>query len=174
MYSLGVLIGDPASPTFWNLFLADFVLDLDVDGASLVGLIISHLEHTDDMAIVSFTMAGLQRHFVQLFQYCCFNFLAVNAVKSFFMIFGVLPDTRTLPPLLLGNDTVALVEIHTYVGVTFRSTHRNIFAAHYAAKADMAHEAAQSVLAVEVLINTMPPKEGLILFTTCGSSPILS
>lgn len=53
---LGVLIGDPASPTFWNLFLADFALDLDVDDASLMGLIISHLGHADDMAIVSHTL----------------------------------------------------------------------------------------------------------------------
>jgi len=44
----GVLIGDPLSPTLWNIFLSTFPLPKDPSDASLFGCVISHLEHADE------------------------------------------------------------------------------------------------------------------------------
>ena len=47
---IGILIGDPASPHLWNLFMADFALKDDPDDITLNGRRISHMEHIWKMA----------------------------------------------------------------------------------------------------------------------------
>lgn len=161
--TVGVLIGDPASPTLWNLFLADFALSAHPDDVSLVTHFISHLEHADDMLLMSYSVDGLQHHFDGVFDYCCLNFLSVNAMKSWYMCFG--RHRGATPSLTLGGDAVRATSSFTYVGVTFRSTHRNIFVDHYQAKADKARKCIYGILSVESLVHTLPPKMGRLLYT---------
>jgi hypothetical protein len=126
-------------------------------------LVPTHMEHADDIVLVSRSAPGLQRCFTSLFTWCGDNFLAVNPCKSFVMIFGPLPCI--VPSFSLGGAPVHLVQEHTYVGVTFCSTHRNIFMSHYLSKAMVAHQCGHAMLAVESLITALPPKEGRILYT---------
>jgi hypothetical protein len=51
------------SPTLWDLFFADFKqLHPDPADVLIFGVVMAHLKHADDMAIVSYTAAGLQHH----------------------------------------------------------------------------------------------------------------
>jgi hypothetical protein len=112
---VGVLIGDPASPTLWNLYLLDFALAIDADDLCPNGVTISHLEHADDMFIIFTSAAGLQRHLNHFLTWCNDNFMGVNALKSPVMIFGPLPSL--VPVFWLGESPVDVVQEHTYVGV---------------------------------------------------------
>jgi len=125
----GVLAGDPLSPTLWNIFLSTFRLDIDEDDVNLIHRFVSHLEHADDMAIISSSPEGLQRHLDQLHSWCTAHFLQVNAAKSAVMIFGTLPSL--FPDIRMGGEAVPIVSQWTYIGVVFESTRGNIFQAYY-------------------------------------------
>jgi hypothetical protein len=159
---MGVLIGDPASPILWDLYLSDFALAEHTDDMFLGDVAISHLEHADDMAIISTSATGLQAHLNTFFSWCTYNFMFVNALKSVIMLFGCLP--WDLPGFWLGDASVRVVQEHTYVGVSMQSTSRNIFLPHYEKKATVACQCGHAILAVESLLSTLPPKEGWILY----------
>nr|GAT46238.1 predicted protein [Mycena chlorophos] len=130
----GVLMGDPVSPTLWNIFLSSFTLAEDPDDISLMGYALSHLEHADDMVLVSRSWEGLQRQLDQLGTWCRSNLLQVNVLKSGAMIFGpISPRVSRRParcPTLCG-ESVPWLSQHKYVGIWFDSTCRDIFRAHY-------------------------------------------
>nr|GAT51027.1 predicted protein [Mycena chlorophos] len=130
----GVLMGDPVSPTLWNIFLSSFTLAEDPDNFSLMGYTLSHLEHADDMALVSRSWQGLQRQLDQLGTWCKRNLLQVNALKSAAMIFGPIsprPSRRPDRCVTLCGESVPWLAQHKYVGIWFDSTCRDIFRAHY-------------------------------------------
>jgi hypothetical protein len=85
----------------------------------------SHLEHADDMAIVSYSPEGLQRHLETFSHWCGNNLLEVNASKSWMMIFG--PVLRPLPYFTLNGHSIGYMDCLCYVGVTFQSMDRNVF-----------------------------------------------
>ncbi|KAJ7186145.1 hypothetical protein C8R46DRAFT_880834 [Mycena filopes] len=132
----------------------------------------SHLEHADDMAIVSHTPGGLQRHLDTFAHWCGDNMLEANAGKSWIMMFGPIP--RDVPVFTLNGVTVGYKDSFCYVGVTFQSTTRNIFAAHYAAKASTARGTAYSVLGVEAYVGDLPPREGRLLYMACIDPHLVS
>ncbi|THG92752.1 hypothetical protein EW026_g8259 [Hermanssonia centrifuga] len=151
----GILIGDPASPILWNLYLADFSLPVDASDITLGGEPISHLEQADDIVLFSTTIAGLQRKLNQLAHWCGINFMTINADKSKFMIFnGPLP--RLPPTLFLNGKVLQLVSEYCYVGVTFRSTDRFIFGKHLQVRAKKARTAANAVLSLEAYTGHLP------------------
>lgn len=131
---------------------------------TLMGVVISHLEHADDMVIMSRSATGLQTHLNMLSRWCSTNFLVVNALKSWLMVFGVLP--RVVPLLTLGSRVIRYTAEHTYVGLTFRSSHRNIFWNHYVEKAKQARKCGHAIFGIESMIGktNLPPKEGRILY----------
>jgi hypothetical protein len=133
---IGILIGDPASPTLWNLYMSDFVMSMDLDDVILSGASASNLEHADDILLMSYSARGLQTKLNVVLLWCSMNFMRINAAKSFIAIFGTLPST--LPIFTLGDNMVDVVEKITYVGITFQMTHPNIFASHYCTKASKA------------------------------------
>jgi hypothetical protein len=59
---IGILIGDPASPTLWNLYMSDFVMSMDPDDVILSGASASNLEHADDILLMSYSARGLQQN----------------------------------------------------------------------------------------------------------------
>jgi hypothetical protein len=79
------------SPTLWDLFFADFKPHPDPADVLIFGVVMAHLEHADDMAIIPYTVAELQRNLDTFAQWCSNNWLEVNADKSWIMIFGPIP-----------------------------------------------------------------------------------
>ncbi|KAJ7170256.1 hypothetical protein C8R43DRAFT_875940, partial [Mycena crocata] len=103
---------------------------------------------------------------------CGHNLLEVNASKSWIMVFGPIPED--LPKFMMNGLTVAFTEKFCYVGVTFCSTHKNIFAAGYTVKAQTARNTAFTVLGVEAFIKDLPPKEGRLLYMSCIDPHLIS
>ncbi|KAJ7442012.1 hypothetical protein FB451DRAFT_1298099 [Mycena latifolia] len=132
----------------------------------------SHLEHADDMAIISYSPEGLQRHLSTFARWCGNNFLQPNASKSWVMIFGAIP--RTLPTFIVNGRKIGYTDCFCYVGVTFQSTDRNIFASHYTAKASTARRTGYTVLGIEAYIGDLPPKEGRLLYMACIDPHLIS
>ncbi len=162
---MGILIGNPASPTLWILFMHNFNLDLHENDLCLTTVAITHLEHADDLVFASTSAWGLQQHFSRLVQWCHVAFLIVNALKSWVMMFGLLPNV--LPCPFLGSVQVKYWESHTYVGVTLHSSHGDIFADHYNNMAKVACKTANGVLSTCSLTGgVLPPAEGCTLYTT--------
>jgi Reverse transcriptase (RNA-dependent DNA polymerase) len=56
---LGLLTGDPTSPGFWNIFLADFKVTVHLDDVCLNGRPVPKLEHADDIALASTTSSPM-------------------------------------------------------------------------------------------------------------------
>ncbi|KAJ7348230.1 hypothetical protein DFH08DRAFT_698144 [Mycena albidolilacea] len=132
----------------------------------------SHLEHADDMAVVSYSAEGLQRHLNTFARWCGNNMLEANATKSWVMIFGPIPSV--IPVLTLNGSMVRYTDRFAYVGITFQSTARNIFTSHYAAKASTARGTRYSVLGIESYIGDLPPKEGRLLYMACIDPHLVS
>ncbi|KAJ7262722.1 hypothetical protein B0H12DRAFT_1270026 [Mycena haematopus] len=104
----------------------------------------SHLEHADDMAI---------QHLDTFAHWCADNMLQANAAKSWVMI----------PIFRLNGKPINYRDHCRYVGITFQSTTRDIFASHYTNKASTARGTGHSVLGIETYIGDLPPKEGRLL-----------
>ncbi|KAJ7319379.1 hypothetical protein DFH08DRAFT_1035165, partial [Mycena albidolilacea] len=151
---------------------ADFKLHPDSDDVLLFNVVMSHLEHADDMAIVSYTPEGLQHHLNTFTHWCGDNFLQANTQKSWVMVFGPLP--KDAPIFTLNGRVVGYKDHFCYVGVTFQSTARNIFSAHYTAKASTARKTGHSVLGIEAYIGDIPPKEGRLLYMACIDPHLIS
>ncbi|KAJ7440678.1 hypothetical protein FB451DRAFT_1415048 [Mycena latifolia] len=167
--NIGVLIGDPASLTFWDLFFADFKLHPDPDDALLLNIAMSHLEHADDMALISYSPEGLQHHLITFARWCGDNFLEAN---TWIIAFGPLPDV--LPKFFLSGHDVRYADCVCYVGLTFKSTSHNIFVSHYTAKAATARRAGYTVLGIEAYSADLPPKEGKLLYMACIDPHLVS
>lgn len=159
---IGILIGDPASPTLWNLYMSDFQLPSDIDDVFLDGINASNLEHADDILLMSYSARGLQIKMDAVYAWCNLNFLLINAVKSMIAIFEKLPII--IPSFWFGDARVTVTEKVTYVGVTFQTTHKNIFAEHYTTKASKARGIGHAILGVESMVGCLPPWEGRKLY----------
>ena len=151
----GILIGDTCSPILWNIYLADIKflisnLDIRLDGCH-----ISHLEHADDVVLMSTSPEGLQDRMNLLSHWCSKNFMVLNATKSTGVILGPIPSP--LPSFKFGNARVTVNERHTYIGLTFLSTSRNIFKEHYDIKAGKAKNIGNMILATQSVIGKLPP-----------------
>ncbi|KAJ7148854.1 hypothetical protein C8R46DRAFT_1310980, partial [Mycena filopes] len=100
------------APTFWNLFFADFKLNDDPDDVLLAGVVMSHLEHADDMAVVSYTPEGLQRHLDTFAHWCGDNMLEANA--AWIMVLGLGDILATQFPserLVLSENLVRITSV---------------------------------------------------------------
>ena len=78
------------------------------------------------------------------------------------MIFG--PILSVLPTLSVGDECLEFINEFKYVGVTFKSTHRFMFAPHYVKKVSKAHNMVFAIFAVESMVGTLPPHDGLQLY----------
>ncbi len=57
---IGLLTGDPASPTLWNLYLSSLKMPPDMDDVILGGLAMDMLAQADDILLLSLSTRGLQ------------------------------------------------------------------------------------------------------------------
>ena len=91
---IGILIGDTSSPILWALYLSDFKLLSDTTTDILLdGIFITNPEQADDMILISLTADGAQRKMNALWKWCGVNFMIINAIKSFLMIYGPIPKS---------------------------------------------------------------------------------
>ena len=160
----GILAGDTASPGLFTYYFSDFRPPPDVDDLILSGCRISNVEHADDVAL--FILRGVRAIQGKLdymhLDWCATNFLAIAPPKSKGMIFGPIPSV--LPTLSVGDECLEFVDEFKYIGVTFKSTHRFVFAPHYVKKASKAQNMVFATFAVESMVGTLPPREGLQLY----------
>ncbi|THU82825.1 hypothetical protein K435DRAFT_871922 [Dendrothele bispora CBS 962.96] len=120
----GVLIGDPLSPTLWNIIMADFTLpDNPKDALLIPNVWVSHLEHADDSVLLCKDPVGLQKHLDSAWVWGGDVRLQFHALKSVGMVFGPIPNN--LQPFTLGGASIPFKQSHCYIGVVFRSTSRN-------------------------------------------------
>lgn len=160
---VGILQGDPSSPGVFTLYISDFVTPEDVDDVILAGLIIAHLEHADDMALLSRSIRGLQRKLDVLAAYAADNFLVINASKTVAMAFNS-PPSKGSPTFTINGQAIATVPKHVFVGVTFSSSTRRHSEAHYDGKSESAESVADITLALESSVGRLTPQQGVTLY----------
>ncbi|KAI0069521.1 hypothetical protein K474DRAFT_1714162 [Panus rudis PR-1116 ss-1] len=78
----GILIGDPASPILWILYMHDLKLFPHADDVLLNGVRVVYLAQADDIALLSFSWQGLQQKLDELSRWCSRNFMILNAIKT--------------------------------------------------------------------------------------------
>ncbi|KAI0363317.1 hypothetical protein BV20DRAFT_958508, partial [Pilatotrama ljubarskyi] len=159
---MGILIGDPASPTPWILYISDFHLHPHPDDVFLSGRRVSHLELADDMAMISLSHWGMQSKLGQFEDYCSTSFLLANTVKTLASVHGPLPPA--LPPLMLYGSALRYVETATLVGVTFTSSAPDIFREHSWQKVAAAERVASACYSLESYVGPLPPTVALQLY----------
>ncbi|PSR71854.1 hypothetical protein PHLCEN_2v12270 [Hermanssonia centrifuga] len=149
----GILIGDPASPILWILYLTDFTISDQASDISLNGVHASHLEQADDIVLFSTSPEGLQSKLDQLVQWCRRNFMLIHAIKSKGMMFnGPLPIIA--PRLLVNGLVIEWVKEYCYVGMLFCSTDRYIFARHIAQRTANARKGGKCIPLPRILCGT--------------------
>ncbi|KAF7357586.1 Reverse transcriptase domain-containing protein [Mycena sanguinolenta] len=159
---IGLFTGDSASPSLWNIYFADFRLPPHKDDVHLNGRPVSQAEQADDNLIMSTSFPAFQTKVHNFHKWGANKRAFVSAKKSKWMIFGPLP--AEIPTLWCGDTAVELVFEFKYVGVWFTSTHRNVFARHYAIKASKARVTSNAIFALKHRIGSLPVREGLVLY----------
>lgn len=145
--NIGVLIGDPASPIMWDLFFADFALPARPDDIKLGGTCVSHLEHADDVIIMSTTREGLQAHLNSVAEWASLAFLTINVDKTWALCLGASQVGDVF--LHLQNRHIALAAGATYVGMSISANDKHIFRAHYTVQANKARAAGARFFAAQ-------------------------
>jgi hypothetical protein len=128
----GVLIGDPMSLLLWNLYMATMALPSHPDDVSIMGKVLCHLEHADDIVLASTSPEGLQSHFNDLLAWCKSRWLLVNATKTKVMIFNGYPVPW--PNFYLGGKQLEIHPEYTYIGMHLQARTPDIFEHHYEVK----------------------------------------
>ena len=86
----GILIGDPASPILWILYISDFVLETNSDeDLDLAGIVVNHQWLADDAMLVSTATPAMQAILMQFDTYCADNSLTISVPKTHAAIFWV-------------------------------------------------------------------------------------
>ncbi|KAI0700506.1 hypothetical protein C8T65DRAFT_790306 [Cerioporus squamosus] len=156
----GILAGDPASPILWILYIADLSLSPHPDDVHLANTLVNLLLIADDVATMSMSNDGIQSKATQVAAFCASSLLVLCVPKSITMVFNRLPKE----PVLIHDKPVHISETATYVGMTFTSTHRDIFTRHYEAKATAARNIANTSLSLESHVGTLPPLTVLSMY----------
>ncbi|KIO25409.1 hypothetical protein M407DRAFT_75828, partial [Tulasnella calospora MUT 4182] len=155
---MGILAGDPASPLAFLLYLADFKPPSDPDDLMLLKSVISHLEHADDMALLSTTLMGLQRKLNYLARWASINLMESNPNKCNVMVFGGSYDNES-PLKLYGND-IPFTDSYKYVGVVISSKGRFLFKMNYEKKAQAGRIAAAAAFSLSSTVGPIDPING--------------
>ncbi|TFY50289.1 hypothetical protein EVJ58_g11109, partial [Rhodofomes roseus] len=157
----GILIGDPASPILWNLFLADLVIRTSPDDVVLAGVAVSHLEQADDIAIFTTSVRALQEKLDDLAAWCAVNFAFINTTKTQVMVFG---NASEPPRVYINRRLLSVVDSYVYVGIQFASSSRDVFAPHTEGRASAARRVANACLSIESYVGPLPPWAALTLY----------
>jgi hypothetical protein len=117
----GVLQGETVSPILWNLYLEDLVQVLSESNTlpvKIIGDTIHALLYADDIILLAYTPAELQKKINILSAYLKENGLRVNLTKTKYMIFSKFKDTERLS-IKWDNEVIERVPSYVYLGVPF-------------------------------------------------------
>ncbi|KAJ6487246.1 hypothetical protein C8R47DRAFT_979351 [Mycena vitilis] len=159
---IGLLTGDSASPTLWNIFFADYQLPPHKDDIQLNGRRVSQAEQADDNLIMSTAFPAFQSKVSMFFLHGTNKRMFVSASKSKWMIEGPLPTV--IPTLRIGKLVVELVPEFKYVGMWFTSVHANVFARHYQIKASKARGTCNAIFGLKHRIGSLPVREAITIY----------
>ena len=120
----GVKQGCPASPLLFGLYIDELETqlraDIDrIDAPSLVDTLVAILLFADDIALMSYSPAGLQHQLSILAKFCADRGLNVNVSKTKVVVFE--PRRTECPPFIYDHEgqTIERVEIFKYLGIAF-------------------------------------------------------
>ncbi|PBK88664.1 hypothetical protein ARMGADRAFT_937020 [Armillaria gallica] len=164
--SIGVLAGDSLSPTLWNIYFSDFSVPDHPDDVVWEGVHISHVEHADDVALMSFSPKGLQHALDHLNGWCRRNFMAISVPKThLWTSVALIPES--IPRLHVAGQPLSYVTEYNFVGIRFDSACPYMYDKHYKVKVTQARLTKDAIFShVENRIGSLPVKEGLMLYTT--------
>jgi hypothetical protein len=117
----GVLQGETVSPVLWNMYLEDLVKALDDSDTIPVRILdatIHALLYADDIILLAYSPAELQKKINILNVYLKDNGLQVNLSKTKYMIFSKRADRERLV-IKWDNERIDRVDSYVYLGVPF-------------------------------------------------------
>ncbi|KIO15712.1 hypothetical protein M407DRAFT_86833, partial [Tulasnella calospora MUT 4182] len=155
---IGILAGDPASPLAFLLYLADFKPPTDPDDLVFLNAVLAHLEHADDMLLISTTCNGMQRKLNYLGRWAAANQMESNPNKCNVMVFG--GSHIHEPPLVLYGNEIAYTDSYKYVGVLISSKDKSLFKQNYVKKAQAGRTAAMAAMSLNSVVGPLDPING--------------
>ncbi|SJL09557.1 uncharacterized protein ARMOST_12937 [Armillaria ostoyae] len=123
---------------------------------------VMNIEQADDSMMFSSGQNGLQSHLDVYGPWASRKGLLVNIAKTKAMAFGKLPDT--LPIFTILGRPIEWTNEHKYLGVTFTSSHADIFSQHYVEKEKTAHRTANVTFTLVNYFGDLPPREGVSIY----------
>ncbi|KZV81053.1 hypothetical protein EXIGLDRAFT_658755, partial [Exidia glandulosa HHB12029] len=120
----------------------------------LLGRLVSHLEHADDVILFSTSREGLQQHLGGLARWAHDCFVSVNVSKTWALETGG-PSPYDIV-LHLNNRRVTFESTAKYVGMNISSSNKRLFHAHYVIQAQKARGVAAMCFAVQGLTGSLP------------------
>ena len=92
-----------------------------LQGASLLGLLITLLLYADDIVLLADSQEGLQRHMDALGDFCAQKGLTVNLGKTKVMIFHTSRRVMRDTVITYRGSQVEVTPSYAYLGITFSS-----------------------------------------------------
>jgi hypothetical protein len=126
---------------------------------------LSHLEHADDIMLLTTSPEALQVHLNNLHAWCTSHRLVMNKIKTEVMIFNGYP--QPMPQFFLDGRTLKITEEYCYIGVWLHAGKAEIFQEHYEEKLKAANASARALAGMDALCGrgNMAPAIGKLLYT---------
>lgn len=122
--SIGVKQGCPASPLLFGLYLDELERMLEnapgIDAPSFADILLAILLFADDIALFSYSHAGLQKQLDILAEFCSARGLSVNVKKTKALVFE--HRKSITPALMYKGDVVEQVDEFKYLGMMMHGT----------------------------------------------------
>ncbi len=160
---IGLLTGDPASPTLWNLYMSSLKMPPDMDDVVLGGLAMDMLAQADDILLLSLSARGLQRKLDALSVWCSTHFIVVNRLKTVVMVYGLSPSA-VIPEFTVGAVAITLSTSEKYVGVTFQAQNTAPFSEHYEGRAQAARYSGHCIMGLQDKTGRLTPAQIKLLY----------
>ncbi|PBK92358.1 hypothetical protein ARMGADRAFT_1031224 [Armillaria gallica] len=160
--NIGILAGDGTSPSVWDFFGSDFTPCPHPDDVVFGNRQVFNVEHADDGALWSTSLAGIQFHCNNYGPWTQRKGLLINYGKTKALIFGKHP--HEIPTITLLNTLVEWTDDMRFLGVVFCSTAMDIFCSHSIQLAKKALHICNVTCAMERFLGDIHPCTGLSIY----------
>ncbi|VDB85252.1 unnamed protein product [Peniophora sp. CBMAI 1063] len=159
---IGVLIGDPSSPTLWNLFLSDFCPPEDEQDPIIAGVRMPILTHADDMVGMKLGDRGMQALLSYVGRYSSRSQVVTNAIKTKMLCVGPIPKHPTT--FHLQGIPIQYVTEADYIGIPCCTTVKDFFDLVYERAAARANWAALAITGARSVVGRLRPVDAKTLY----------